>query len=150
MPCFDDPFWPFNKNIIKWNLNCAGVAGPDLHAAKQMRTGHCTHQIHPGCSWVTFTIDDYDCLLNTLHVVKSLELIWCDFELQYWCYLHLNVFLGKDKFVRKHQEKDRFRRSKQGGPTCRSFLFVFVVAAAVLSCLFACFMLFTTFAMPRT
>ena len=27
---------------------------------KQMRTGHYTNQIHPGCSWVTFTIDDYD------------------------------------------------------------------------------------------
>ena len=63
------------------------------------------------------------------------------------------MFLGKDNFVRKHQGKEGFRRSKRGGPTCRSLLFVFVVAvvlSCLFVCLFACFMLFTTFAMPIT
>ena len=47
------------------------------------------------------------------------------------------MFLGKDNFVRKHQGENGFRRSKRGGPNCRSFLFVFVLAV-VLSWLFVC------------
>ena len=38
----------------KTEITCAEVAGPDQHAAKQMRPGHCTNQIHPGCPGVTF------------------------------------------------------------------------------------------------
>ena len=32
----------------------AEAAGPDQHAAKKMKPGHCTKKIHPGSPEVTF------------------------------------------------------------------------------------------------
>ena len=37
----------YNPKIAE--TSCAKVAGPDQCAAKQMRPGHLTNQIHPGC-----------------------------------------------------------------------------------------------------
>ena len=39
----------YNPKIAE--TSCAEVAGPDQRAAKQMRPGHFTNQIHPGCPW---------------------------------------------------------------------------------------------------
>ena len=45
-------------NNPKGRSRRAEVTAPDQRAAKQMRPGHCTNQIHPGCSGVAFLRTD--------------------------------------------------------------------------------------------